>query len=104
VIPALFHFALARDCSLAAKDATSASADCGHTVANAYRRSVPIADVSRCSKLPLYSMTSSARASSCAGKSRPSALAVLRLMTSSYFVGACTGRSAGFAPRRMRST
>jgi hypothetical protein len=26
----------------------------------------------------------------------PSALAVLRLITSSYLVGACTGRSAGF--------
>ena len=36
--------------------------------------------------------------------SRPSALAVLRLMTSSYLVGACTGRSAGFSPLRMRST
>jgi hypothetical protein len=32
------------------------------------------------------------------------ALAVLRLITSSYFVGACTGRSAGFSPLRMRST
>src|SRR4029450_11096716 len=30
--------------------------------------------------------------------SRPSALAVLRLITSSYLVGACTGRSAGFSP------
>jgi hypothetical protein len=27
----------------------------------------------------------------------PSALAVLRLITSSYLVGACTGRSAGFS-------
>src|SRR6478752_10677051 len=51
-----------------------------------------------------YSMTSSARASSVGGISRPSALAVLRLITSSYFVGACTGRSEGFPPRRMRST
>src|SRR5262245_62332174 len=42
-----------------------------------------------------HSITSSARASNVAGTSRPSALAVLRLMTSSYFVGACTGRSAG---------
>jgi hypothetical protein len=25
-------------------------------------------------------------------------------MTSSYFVGACTGRSAGFSPLRIRST
>ena len=32
------------------------------------------------------------------------AFAVLRLITSSYFVGACTGRSAGFSPLRMRST
>src|SRR6516165_8266411 len=51
-----------------------------------------------------HSMTSSARASSIGGTSSPSALAVLRLMTSSYFVGACTGRSAGFSPFRMRST
>ena len=36
--------------------------------------------------------------------SRPSAFAVLRLITNSYFVGACTGRSAGFSPLRMRST
>jgi hypothetical protein len=41
-----------------------------------------------------------ARASSCAGKSRPSALAVFILMTSLYLVGACTGRSAGFSPLR----
>src|SRR5258707_7831244 len=40
-----------------------------------------------------YSITSSARASSVAGTSRPSALAVLRLTTSSYLVGPCTGRS-----------
>jgi hypothetical protein len=34
----------------------------------------------------------------------PSALAVLRLITSSNFVGCSTGRSAGRAPFRMRST
>src|SRR5262249_49809683 len=51
-----------------------------------------------------HSMTSSARASTVVGISRPSAFAVLRLSTSSYFVGACTGRSAGFSPLRMRST
>src|SRR5215469_2182191 len=51
-----------------------------------------------------HSITSSARARSVAGTSRPSALAVLRLITSSYFVGACTGRSAGFSPLRIRST
>ena len=51
-----------------------------------------------------YSMTSSARASSVGGRSRPSALTVFRLITSSYLVGACTGRSAGLSPLRMRST
>src|SRR5215217_8073045 len=51
----------------------------------------------------LYSITSSARAIRGGGISKPSALAVLRLMTSSYLVGACTGRSAGFSPLRMRS-
>src|SRR5262245_41521151 len=51
-----------------------------------------------------HSITSSARASSVGGTVRPSALAVLRLSTSSYLVGACTGKSAGFSPRRMRST
>ena len=36
--------------------------------------------------------------------SRPSALAVLRLITSSNFVGCSTGRSAGLAPFRILST
>src|SRR6185436_7008210 len=53
---------------------------------------------------PFHSTTSSARASSVGGTVRPSALAVLRLITRSYLVGACTGRSAGFSPLRMRST
>src|SRR4051812_28976637 len=42
-----------------------------------------------------HSITSSARASSVGGTVRLTALAVLRLMTSSYLVGACTGKSAG---------
>src|SRR5262245_29931564 len=62
------------------------------------------AAVSDCSKVPFYSITSSARASSAGGTSSPSVLAVLRLITNSYLVGACTGRSAGFSPLRMRST
>src|SRR5262249_5672658 len=45
-----------------------------------------------------HSITSSARASNVGGTSMPIALAVLRLITSSYLVGACTGRSAGFSP------
>src|SRR5216684_1605572 len=64
---------------------------------------LPLADIcgaANCS----YSITSSARASNVVGTLRPSALAVLRLTTSSYLVGFCTGRSAGFSPLRMRST
>jgi hypothetical protein len=53
---------------------------------------------------PGHSITSSARASRLSGTVRPSAFAVLRLITSSYLVGACTGRLAGFSPLRMRST
>src|SRR5262245_5948559 len=52
----------------------------------------------------LHSITSSARASTVVGISRPSALAVLRLITNTYLVGACTGRSAGCSSLRMRST
>jgi hypothetical protein len=51
-----------------------------------------------------YSITSSARAISVGGISRSIARAVLRLITSSYFTGAWTGRSLGFSPLRMRST
>src|SRR6266436_9374349 len=41
---------------------------------------------------PFHSMTSSARASSVGGTSRPIALAALRLMISSNLVGCSTGR------------
>jgi hypothetical protein len=51
-----------------------------------------------------YSITWSARASSVAGTSMPSVLAVLRLITSSYLVGCSTGISAGLAPLRILST
>jgi hypothetical protein len=50
-----------------------------------------------------YSITSSARTSSVGGTVSPSVFAVLRLMVSSYLVGPCTGRLAGFSPLRMRS-
>src|SRR5262249_2527399 len=53
---------------------------------------------------PFHSMTSSARTSRVAGTSKPSALAVFKFRTVSYLVGACTERSAGLVPRRMRST
>src|SRR5262249_7880229 len=51
---------------------------------------------------PPHSITSSARASSLSGIWRPSAFAVLRLMTNSNLVGCMTGRSAGFSPLRIR--
>ena len=51
----------------------------------------------------LYSITSSARASTVAGMSRPSALAVLRLIMSSNFAGCSIGRSPGFSPLRILS-
>ena len=51
---------------------------------------------------PSHSITSSARASSIGGTSRPSALAVVRLMISSNLVGCSTGMSAGLVPRRIR--
>jgi hypothetical protein len=66
--------------------------------------SVPTANQMQRSSVWAYSITSSARASSVGGTSRPRARAVLRLMTRSYLVGACTGRSAGFSPRNIRST
>jgi hypothetical protein len=52
----------------------------------------------------LCSIISSARSRNDSGIASPSVLAVLRLMTISNFAGNCTGRSPGFAPRRMRST
>jgi hypothetical protein len=81
-------------------------------------RSCPIADkLLRCRECPLsansrlmhrsiqylYSITSSARVSSCGGTVRLSALAVLRLITSSNLVGCWTGSSPGLAPLRIRS-
>jgi DNA-binding NarL/FixJ family response regulator len=45
--------------------------------------------------------SSSASASSVGGTVRPSALAVLTLMTNSTLVGCQTGRSAGLAPLRI---
>src|SRR5262249_23368599 len=48
-----------------------------------------------------HSITSSATASNLSGTSRPSALAVLRLITNSSLLGCTTGRSAGFSPLRI---
>src|SRR5262249_54279736 len=51
---------------------------------------------------PPHSITSSARASSVAGTSRPNIIAVCKLITNSNLVDCTTGRSAGFAPLRIR--
>jgi len=64
----------------------------------------PKADSRNAAKRLVYSITSSAAASSDCGMVRASAFAVFRLIVSSYLVGACTGRSAGFSPLRIRST
>jgi hypothetical protein len=53
---------------------------------------------------PIHSITSSARAKSDDGMVRPSALAVLRLITNSIFVVWITGRSLGIPPLRIRAT
>jgi len=49
----------------------------------------------------IYSMISSASAERFGGTSMPSALAVLRLMTSSNLVDCTTGKSPGFSPLRI---
>src|SRR5262245_45595203 len=51
-----------------------------------------------------HSITSSARASRVGGTSRPSALAVIKLITRSNLVGCSTGRSEGFDPCKILST
>jgi hypothetical protein len=51
-----------------------------------------------------HSITSSARSRNESGIVRPSALAVVRLTTSSNLDGCSTGMSPGFVPRRILST
>ena len=53
-------------------------------------------------KSHFYSITSSASNCSALGTSRPSNLAACALMTNSNLVDCTTGRSAGFAPFRIR--
>ena len=69
--------------TLCEDDARSAFASCGRAVAHVRGSHVPLPAVSRRSNAAPYTITSSAMASSVDGISRPSALAVLRLMTSS---------------------
>jgi hypothetical protein len=60
--------------------------------------------VGRKGRCVTHSITSSARARNDSGIVNRSALAAVRLMTSSNLVGCSTGRSPGFAPRRILST
>src|SRR5712692_11316724 len=63
------------------------------------------AKVVKCQIRPLadcHSITSSARALTAGGISRPIAFAVLRLSTNSNLVDRTTGRSAGLSPLRIR--
>src|SRR5262245_48501611 len=53
---------------------------------------------------PDHSITWSARSRNDSGMVKPSAFAVVRLMTRSNLVGCSTGMSPGFAPRRILST
>ena len=55
-------------------------------------------------KIRVHLITSSTRSSTGGGIVRPRALAVLRLLTSSNFVGCSTGRSPGLALLRISST
>src|SRR5215469_1076024 len=67
-------------------------------------RYVPEADILHCGKERRYSITSSARAIKDFDTSSPSAFAVVTLISRSNFVGCSTGKSLGFAPRRILST
>jgi len=58
----------------------------------------------QCSKFGAYSITSSAATCRVCGTVRPSALAVLRLITKSNLIGCSTGRSAGRVPCKILST
>jgi hypothetical protein len=64
----------------------------------------PISAVSRCGKTGPARLPLSGRASRVAATIRPGALAVLRLIARSNFVGCATVRSAGLAPFKIMST
>jgi hypothetical protein len=69
----------------------------------ASRRQLLVNAAIAASRAARHSITFSARASRVGGTSRPSARALLRLITNSNFVGCSTGRSAGFVPLRRYS-
>ena len=74
-----------------------------HKFSRSYCFGVPVTIASSSQASTRYWITWSARTSTDCGIVRPRAFAVLRLMTSSNFVGCSTGRSAGLAPLRILS-
>ena len=85
-------------------NSTSAFTKCRHIIKEPVRRLVPQADICSATNVKHYSITSSAKASNLSGMVSPSVFAVPRFITSSNLVGCSTGRSAGFAPSKMRMT
>src|SRR6266702_863239 len=78
--------------------------DRGELVQRRERGAVAAGSRHRQGAVVVHSMTSSACANSAGGTMRPSAVAVLRLMTNSNFVGCSTGKPAGLVPRnKLRS-
>ena len=82
--------------------AVSAITQKASAIAHGRRSLGAISDRSAGQRRCRYSITSSAIASTLAGISKPSAFAVLRLMTRLNLVGCITGKSAGRSPLRMR--
>jgi hypothetical protein len=93
--PPLWRRGFSRLTNECAWNAVSAFANCGRAVAHVRGSSVPTSRHMQCSKFGAYSISSSAAADSPIGTSRPSAFAVLRLMTRFNLVGCWTGRSDG---------
>jgi hypothetical protein len=79
------------------RDTAALSPETGHRSARLAWQKSASRRHSHSQQIAIYSITSSARASSEGETSMPRLFAVLRLITSSYLVGVCTGRSAGFS-------
>src|SRR5262245_20418213 len=90
------------------QEANSSANDCSFVDSDNLKLKVSAGVIHRYCLLPraqclFYSITLSASIKRCAGIFNSSALAVLRLITSSNFVGRSIGRSAGLAPLRILS-
>ena len=93
--------------ALSIVDINGAHAECGSIFSNGTSLEMASPGARRRNKLKVpkgHSITSSAATSRVCGTVRPSAFAVLRLMTKSNLVGCSTGNSVGLAPLRIRPT